>query len=51
MRTVMSGLLCLSMLAGASASANAADCKVSGWSDSVPGQHPNFVCPGDRDYR
>jgi|RhiMethySRZTD1v2_1073278.scaffolds.fasta_scaffold180848_2 hypothetical protein len=51
MRTIMSALLGLSVLTGASALANAADCKVSGWSDSVPGQHPNFVCPGDRDYR
>jgi len=51
MRTIMSALLGLSVLAGASASVSAADCKVAGWTDSVPGQHPIFVCPGDRDYR
>jgi len=50
MRTIMSALLGLSVLAGASASTRAADCKVSGWIDSVPGQRPIFVCPGDRDY-
>jgi hypothetical protein len=51
MKTIMSALLGLSMLVGAAASASAADCKVSGWTDSVPGQHPIFVCPGDQDYR
>ena len=45
MRTIMSALLSLSVLAGVSGSAIAADCKVKGWSESEPGQHPIFVCP------
>jgi hypothetical protein len=45
MRTIVTALLGLSLLAGASASASAADCKVKGWSESEPGQHPIFVCP------
>lgn len=45
MRTIMCALLGLSMLAVMTASASAADCKVKGWSDSIPGQHPIFVCP------
>jgi hypothetical protein len=45
MRTILSALLGLSVLAGVSASARAADCKVAGWSESQPGQHPIFSCP------
>src|SRR5262245_62071832 len=42
MRTIiMSALLGLSVLAGVSVSASAADCKVAGWTDSVPG-HTRF---------
>ena len=42
----MSALLGLSMLVAVSASASAADCKVTGWSESQAGQHPIFTCPG-----
>ena len=45
MRTIMSALLGLSVIAGLSASVSAADCKVTRWNDSIPGQHPIFVCP------
>jgi hypothetical protein len=45
MRTIMTALLGLSMLAVVSASASAADCKVMGWNNSLPGQHPIFICP------
>ena len=45
MRAIMIALLGLSVLAGVSASASAADCRVTGWSESEPGQHPIFACP------
>lgn len=48
MRTIMTALLGLSVLAGVSGVARAADCKVTGWSESEPGQHPIFTCPDGR---
>jgi|RhiMethySRZTD1v2_1073278.scaffolds.fasta_scaffold244596_3 hypothetical protein len=48
MRMIMTALLGLSVLAGVSGSASAADCKFTGWSERQPGQHPIFVCPDGR---
>jgi hypothetical protein len=48
MKTIMIALLGLSVLAGVSTSASATDCKVTGWSERQPGQHPIFVCPDGR---
>jgi hypothetical protein len=48
MKTIMTALLGLSLLAGVSTSASAEDCKVKGWSERQPGQHPIFVCPDGR---
>ena len=47
MKTIASGLLALSVLAGAASSASAAqgDCKVIRWSDSGQGGSPIFSCP------
>ena len=45
MRTIMTALLGLSVLAGVSGWASAADCKFTGWSERQPGQHPIFTCP------
>ena len=45
MRTIMTALLGFSVLAGVSGSASAGDCKVTGWSERQPGQHPIFLCP------
>ena len=44
MITIKSALLGLSVLAAVSGSAIAGDCKVTGWSESQPGQHPIFTC-------
>jgi hypothetical protein len=45
MRKIAGALLGLSLLAGAAASAMAADCKVTGWIDSGQGGRPIFTCP------
>jgi hypothetical protein len=45
MRTIVTALMGLSLLAGVSSSTSAGDCKVTGWSERQPGQHPIFVCP------
>lgn len=45
MRIIIGALLGLSLLAGASASASAADCKVTGWIDSGQGGRPIYSCP------
>jgi len=46
MRTIMNALLGLSVLGAVSTSVCAADCRVTGWSESQPDQHPIFTCPG-----
>jgi hypothetical protein len=45
MRTMVGALLSLSLLAGAAASASAADCRVTGWIDSGQGGRPIYSCP------
>ena len=45
MRIIVGALLGLSLLAGAAASASAADCKVTGWIDSGQGGRPIYTCP------
>jgi hypothetical protein len=47
MKTIVVSLLALSVLAGVSASANAADCKVKGWIDSGQGGRPIWECPDE----
>jgi hypothetical protein len=45
MRTMLSGLLALAVLAGAASQASAAqDCKVTGWTDGS-WSRPIFSCP------
>jgi len=44
----MTAVLGLSVLAGVSTSVSAGDCRVAGWSERQPGQHPIFVCPDGR---
>ena len=48
MRRIMTAVLGLSVLAGVSTSVSAGDCRVAGWSERQPGQHPIFVCPDGR---
>ena len=50
MKTIASGLLALSVLAGTAVTAHAAerDCKVTGWVDSGTGGRPIFSCPDPR---
>jgi hypothetical protein len=45
MRTIATLLVGLSMLAGAAATASAADCKVTGWVDGGQSTRPIFSCP------
>ena len=47
MRTIASGMLALSVLAGAAMPASAAnqDCKVTGWTQSGQGGSPIYSCP------
>jgi hypothetical protein len=44
MRTLVGAVLGLSLLAGATTSVSAADCKVVGWIDSGQGGRPIFSC-------
>lgn len=50
MKTMVSGLLALSVLAGAAGTANAAstDCKVTGWVEGGQGGRPIFSCPDSK---
>jgi hypothetical protein len=47
MKIIASGLLALSVVAGAAGSASAAqgDCKVTGWNNTGQGGSPIFSCP------
>jgi len=47
MKSIVAGLLALSVLAGFGASAGAADCKVKGWVDSGQGGRPIWDCPDE----
>ena len=44
---VAASLLALSVLTGATASANAVDCQVKGWIDTGQGGRPIFECPDE----
>lgn len=47
MKAIASGLIALSVLAGAAMPASAAqgDCRLTGWVDSGTGGRPIFTCP------